>query len=64
MGKNGTVIRILNVYNNSRWYLCFGLETTQGKKSFVEPVVNFNYTRKAVTDKNVYGTSVDSEESR
>ena len=56
VGKNGTVISILKVYNGSLYHFCFGLETTQLETSPIEPVVNFNSTRKTVTDKKEYGT--------
>ena len=64
MGKNGTVVTILNVYNGSLCHFCFGLETNQVEKSSTEPVVSFNSTRKAVTEKKDYDTQVDSEEGR
>ena len=64
MGKNGTVVGIGKVYNCCLCHFCFDLVTTQVEKSLIERVVNFNPTRKAVTDKKEHGTSVDSEESR
>ena len=42
IGKNGALINILKVYNDSRCHLSFGIETTQVEKSPIEPVVNFN----------------------
>ena len=59
VGKDGTLIRILEVYNGS-----FGFETTQVEEFPIEPAVNFNSTRKTITDKKDYGKYVDSEESR
>jgi len=64
MGKNGTVISILKVYNDRRCYFCFDLKTTEVEKSPIDPVVSLNSTRKAVPDKREYGTHVDSEDSR
>ena len=51
VGKNGTVVSILKIYNGSVCYFCFGIEMTQVEQSPIELIINFNSTQKVVTDK-------------